>query len=157
MKTIFAIMSLTLSMGAFAQEKIILNSEIALVNSTEAILLRRAETPGIVKVLFNVPMTRNVCVKYRRTSGGRGQGSQRKCVKYEKVTSNEADKVKINFEKLPALGGSEEETFSVKAVQRRIDSENVIYTITSSTNSHIVIKKGILGYDSYVIELKADQ
>jgi hypothetical protein len=155
MKTIFAIMSLTLSMGAFAQEKIILNSETALVNSTEATLFRNAETPGIVKVLFNVPMTRNVCVKYRRTSGGRG--SQRKCVKYEKVTTNQADKVKINFEKLPALGGSEEETFSVKAVQRRIDSENVIYTITSTTNSHIVIKKGILGYDSYVIELKADK
>ena len=155
MKTIFAIMSLTLSMGAFAQEKIILNSETALVNSTEATLFRTAETPGIVKVLFNVPMTRNVCVKYRRTSGGRG--SQRKCVKYEKVTTNQADKVKINFEKLPALGGSEEETFSVKAVQRRIDSENVIYTITSSTNGHLVIKKGILGYDSYVIELKADR
>jgi hypothetical protein len=94
-------------------------------------------------------------VKYRRTLGGRG--NQRRCVKYEKVTTNEADKVKINFEKLPALGGSEEETFSVKAVQRRVDSENVIYTITSSTNSHVVIKKGILGYDSYVIELKADQ
>ncbi len=157
MKTIFAIMSLTLSMGAFAQEKITLNSELALVNSTEATLVRTAETPGIVKVMFKVPMTRNVCVKYRRTLGGRGQGSQRKCVKYEKVTTNEADKVKINFEKLPALGGSEEETFSVKAVQRRIDSENVIYTITSSTNGHLVIKKGILGYDSYVIELKADR
>ncbi len=155
MKTFITIISLTLSLGAFAQEKIILNSEIALVNSTEGILLRTAETPGIVKVLFNVPMTRNVCVKYRRTSGGRG--SQSKCVKYDKVTTNEADKVKIKFEKLPALGGSEEETFSVKAVQRRIDSENVIYTITSSTNSHVVIKKGILGYDSYVIELKADQ
>ena len=69
-----------------------------------------------------------------------------------------SDKVKIKFKGLPNLGGSETETFDIVAFQKDSSSSNVIYTITprSTTNGagYAVEKKGILGYDSYVIEPK---
>jgi hypothetical protein len=137
-----------------AQERVILNSETALINSTEAILVRTAETPDIVKVLFNVPMTRLVCTKYVRR--GYGRNSHMACIRYAEVTTHEADTVKLSFRKLPSLGGTEEETFLIKARQRRLDGENVVYDMTTlkSTAEYDIIKKGKLGYDSFAIQLK---
>jgi hypothetical protein len=77
-------------------------------------------------------------------------------VAHAKVTSSEADKVKISFKKLPALGGSEEDSFKVSSRQRSLNSENVVYEITAleTVAPYFVLSKGILGYDSYSIELK---
>lgn len=154
MKKLLTILSLTLSVASYAQERIVMDSEAALINSTEATLVRTAETPQKVTVYFNVPMTRNVCSRYIRVH--RGKGTTTKCVEFKKVTTNEADKLKISFKNLPALGGSEEDTFKVTARQRGLNKENVIYEVSTmkSTLPYIVISKGILGYDSYSIELK---
>ena len=154
MKNLFVLFILSLSVSSFAQDKILLNSETALVNSTEAILVRTALTPEKVTLYFNVPMTRLVCTRYVRVRNGRSSSSR--CVAHAKVTSNEADKVKISFKKLPALGGSEEDSFKVSSHQRGLNSENVVYEITAleTVAPYFVLSKGILGYDSYSIELK---
>jgi len=57
---------------------------------------------------------------------------------------------------LPNLGGTEEDTFMVVASQRSIDGTNVVYSITpmQTVAPYSVEKKGILGFDSYVIETK---
>jgi len=101
-----------------------------------------------------VPMTRNVCTRYVRVRRGRSTSSR--CVEYAKVTTNEADKVKISFKNLPALGGTEEDTFKVTGRQRGLDRENVVYEVSTikTTLPYIIISKGILGYDSYSVELK---
>lgn len=154
MKKLFILIGLLMSFASFAQERIILNSETALVNNTEAIVVRTAETPDVVRVLFNIPMTRLVCTKYVRR--GRGRNSHTSCVRYAQVTTNEADTVKLSFRKLPSLGGNEEDTFLIKGRQRRLDSENVVYDISTlkSLSEYEIIKKGKLGYDSYAIEVK---
>jgi hypothetical protein len=154
MKNLFVLFILSLSVSSFAQDKILLNSATALVNSTEAILVRTALTPEKVTLYFNVPMTRLVCTRYVRVRNGRSSSSR--CVAHAKVTSNEADKVKISFKKLPALGGSEEDSFKVSTHQRGLNSENVVYEITAleTVAPYFVLSKGILGYDSYSIELK---
>ena len=154
MKNLFVLFILSLSVSSFAQDKILLNSATALVNSTEAILVRTALTPEKVTLYFNVPMTRLVCTRYVRVRNGRSSSSR--CVAHAKVTSNEADKVKISFKKLPALGGSEEDSFKVSSHQRGLNSENVVYEITAleTVAPYFVLSKGILGYDSYSIELK---
>ena len=154
MKNLFVLFILSLSVSSFAQDKILLNSATALVNSTEAILVRTALTPEKVTLYFNVPMTRLVCTRYVRVRNGRSSSSR--CVAHAKVTSNEADKVKISFKKLPALGGSEEDSFKVSSHQRSLNSENVVYEITAleTVAPYFVLSKGILGYDSYSIELK---
>jgi hypothetical protein len=154
MKKLFVLFILSLSVSSFAQDKILLNSATALVNSTEAILVRTALTPEKVILYFNVPMTRLVCTRYVRFRNGRSSSSR--CVAHAKVTSSEADKVKISFKKLPALGGSEEDSFKVSSRQRSLNSENVVYEITAleTVAPYFVLSKGILGYDSYSIELK---
>jgi hypothetical protein len=154
MKKLLTILALTLSVASYAQERIVMDSETALINSTEATLVRTVETPDKVTVYFNVPMTRNVCTRYVRVR--RGRSSSSRCVEYAKVTTNEADKVKISFKNLPALGGTEEDTFKVTSRQRGLDRENVVYEVSTikTTLPYIIISKGILGYDSYSVELK---
>jgi hypothetical protein len=154
MKNLFVLFILSLSVSSFAQDKILLNSATALVNSTQAILIRTALTPEKVTLYFNVPMTRLVCTRYVRARTGRSSSSR--CVAHAKVTSNEADKVKISFKKLPVLGGSEEDSFKISSRQRSLNSENVVYEITAleTVAPYLVLRKGILGYDSYSIELK---
>jgi hypothetical protein len=154
MKKLLTILALTLSVASYAQERIVMDSETALINSTEATLVRTAETPDKVTVYFNVPMTRNVCTRYVRVRRGRSTSSR--CVEYAKVTTNEADKVKISFKNLPAIGGTEEDTFKVISRQRGLDRENVVYEVSTikTTLPYIIISKGILGYDSYSVELK---
>jgi hypothetical protein len=154
MKKLLTILSLTLSVASFAQERVVMNSETALVNGTEATLVRTAETPDKVTVYLNVPMTRTVCTKFVRVHRGRSTTS--KCVQTKQVTTNEADRLKISFKNLPAIGGTEEDTFKVIARQRGLDRENVVYEISTikTTLPYFIISKGILGYDSYSIELK---
>lgn len=154
MKKLLTILAVTLSFASYAQERIVMDSETALINSTEATLVRTAETPDKVTVYFNVPMTRNVCTRYVRVRRGRSTSSR--CVEYAKVTTNEADKVKISFKNLPALGGTEEDTFKVTSRQRGLDRENVVYEVSTikTTLPYIIISKGILGYDSYSVKLK---
>lgn len=80
------------------------------------------------------------------------------CDRYATNVQREDDNVKIKFKNLPALGGTEEETFKITARQRTTDSSNVDYDIapvkTTEGRQYEVSKKGILGYDSYVIEPK---
>lgn len=70
----------------------------------------------------------------------------------------ESDKVKIKFKNLAPLGGTEEETFRFAARQRQQDGSNVVYDInilsTVGNKEYEVKSKGILGFDSYVIESK---
>lgn len=68
------------------------------------------------------------------------------------------DKVKIKFKNLPRLGGTEEETFRVTATQNSTNGSNIVYSIIPESVSHgyqyEVKKKGILGFDSFVIQTK---
>lgn len=204
MKTILMMIALSLSLSAFAQERKVLVSKSETVNGSEAILVRTANTPDVVEVTFQVPMTDMVCAAYStriitvtsgsqcgyvervtgyttrtvctRTNPHNGQClrtetqripvvsryartcqvSESYCARYAPSTNYESDKVRIKFKKLPALGGTEEDTILVKANQRRVDGENVEYTITpmQTVVPYKVEKKGILGYDSYVIEVQ---
>lgn len=82
-----------------------------------------------------------------------------RCVYSEvRETGTVNDSVKLKFKNLPALGGSETETFSIKAEQKDVDGSNIIYTIspvsTLENKAYEVVKKGILGFDSYVIQPK---
>ena len=78
------------------------------------------------------------------------------CGRFATDISYESDKVKIKFKNLPNLGGTEEDAFEVTARQRTTDGENVVYDITplQTVAPYKVEKKGILGFDSYVIEQK---
>ena len=154
MKSLITLVALTFTSGAFAQESVVLSNETTLVNNSQAVLVRTAATPEKVSVLFNVPMTNTVCTKYKRTGSARRR--HRTCIQSKLVTSHQADKVKITFKDLPALGGSEEETFKVVARQKNIDSQNVIYKISTleTTAPYAVVSKGVLGIDSFSIELK---
>jgi len=204
MKKIFTLIALTLSVGAFAQERVLLNTKSVSARSTEAVLVRTAQSPEIVEVTFQVPMTDTVCQGYStrvvmvtsgsqcgynervtgyttrtictRTNPHNGQClrsevqripvvqryartcqvSETYCSSYAPITRFESDLVKIKFKNLPALGGTEEDTFMVKARQRSRDGENVVYDITAiqTVVPYSIEKKGILGYDSYVIEVK---
>ena len=206
MKKFITLLALTLSLGAFAQERVVVNSSDVTVNQSTAILVRTAATPDKVEVTFRVPMTDNVCrrTEYRtemRTDGYRCGYSERVtgyttrtvcvrtnphngqclrtetqripvvqryprtcpvqvsyCADYGPVTSYTSDKVKIKFKNLPNLGGTEEETFQVSAEQNGTGNTNVVYSIiplkTINDRAYDVVKKGILGYDSYVIEPK---
>jgi hypothetical protein len=103
------------------------------------------------------PPSQRVCreVPVYRTSQYRYDCSYTEsyCARYGTNVVTESDEVKIKFD-LPALAGTEEETFFVSAKQRRFDGTNVEYEILPDNESYKVDKKGILGYDSYVIELK---
>ncbi len=153
MKLLLSFFVLIISIASYAQERIILNSETALINSDNAILVRTAETPEIVNIYFNVPMKRLVCT--RRIVYRTGRATTSRCIEYKKVTTHDPDKVKLRFKSLPVLGGSEEDTFLIKAKQKRFDGENVIYDISSlnTISPYKILKKGILGFDSYVVEL----
>ena len=80
------------------------------------------------------------------------------CAQYGTDVRRESDKVKIKFKNLPNIGGSEEETFSFTAKQRQYDGTNVEYDInvltTVENREYEVKEKGILGFDSYVIQSK---
>lgn len=97
-----------------------------------------------------VPVTRTetrYCTRY-----------ESQCLRHADIVRYASDKVKIKFKGLPNLGGTEEETFQVTASQNGRDSLNVVYSIrpiqTINNRTYEVNKKGILGYDSYVIEPK---
>jgi hypothetical protein len=51
------------------------------------------------------------------------------CSKYGTATSFKRDSMKIEFNKLPALGDSEADSFLVKATQKNYDRTNVVYSI----------------------------
>jgi hypothetical protein len=80
------------------------------------------------------------------------------CARYATSVNRESDKVKIKFKNLPTLGGTEQETYSISAKQRTKDGSNVVYDIkvltTAEGREYEVKKKGILGFDSYVIKQK---
>jgi hypothetical protein len=75
------------------------------------------------------------------------------CAQYGTNLRTETDRVRIKF-KLPPLGGSEEQTFAVTARQKNYDGANVEYIIVPQSDNLEVVKKGILGYDSFVIREK---
>jgi hypothetical protein len=108
------------------------------------------------------PVTRRVCTTERYYVGQRQvpyDCSFNECVRSENRPAGVAnDKVKIKFKNLPNLGGNEEETFSVTASQNGADNSNIVYSIvplkTINDRVYEVNKKGIFGYDSYVIEPK---
>lgn len=106
--------------------------------------------------------TRRVCTKtyatvYRQVSTPCIR-TESYCAKPGISTSYTSDSVKIKFKDLPALGGSEQETFSITAEQKDVDNSNIIYRITPintiNNKAYEVVKKGILGFDSYVIQSK---
>jgi hypothetical protein len=211
MKKFISLMVLTLSVSAFAQERVLLNSSEVVTPSSSVTLVRTAATPKKVEIKFtNIPTTTRVCYEryvvprtcfrtvdvYRTErvcrdvtstpapTPGRPTGprynppgtttrvcsnvqvrvgtrqmpydcSYSECRYRTEGSGVVSDKVKIKFE-LPALGGTEEETFAVTATQNGSDNSNIVYSIvpTSTINnrSYKVDKKGLFGYDSYVIE-----
>jgi hypothetical protein len=215
MKKMMTLLALTISVGAFAQERVVLNSSEVDVRSATAILVRTAQTPDKVEIRFNnIPLETRVCVErvtvprtcFRQTdvyqtrtvcrnvvttptstSTGHTGPNYNPTPTTRRVCTNERyyvgtrqvpydcsytecrreviqpagfanDKVKIKFKGLPNLGGTEEETFQVNASQNGADNSNIVYSIMALTTVnegvYVVNKKGIFGYDSYVIERK---
>ncbi len=204
MKKVLLIVSAVISLSSFAQERVLLNAENIEVNAPEAILVRTSETPRVVKITFNVPMSKSICEAYstryvfvtsgyqcgydRRMTGyttrtictrmnpQNGQclrtETQRVpvisnyprtcqvpetyCSSYGTLTNLESDKVKIKFKNLPALGATEEDSFLVKAKQKRYDGVNVVYEITpqQTVTDYIVSSRGLLGFDSFIVSEK---
>lgn len=204
MKFLIGMLLSSMSLMALAQERVLLNEKEIEVNSAEAIIVRTANTPNIVKLNFMVPMSKSVCEQYsirtvlvtsgvqcgydRRFAGYRrtttcvatrpNGGCARTvtnsypvyqtyprtcsvqesyCSQYGTVTVMEADQVKIKFKNLSPLAGSEEETFKIKAEQKNYDGSNVVYKIEvleSIGSNYEVVKRGIFGFDSYVIRSK---
>jgi hypothetical protein len=111
---------------------------------------------------YNPPTTtRRVCSDQRVHVGTRQvpydcSYTRNWCAQYGTNVNLESDTVKIKFKNTPNLGGTEEDSFQVVAQQRSRDGENVVYDITSiqTVVPYSIEKKGILGYDSYVIEPK---
>lgn len=111
---------------------------------------------------YNPPsQTRRVCTNERVYVGTRQIAydcsySRSYCAQHEVVSNPKSDKVKIKFKNMPNLGGTEEDTFEIVTEQRTRDGENVVYNINpiSTVIPYKVEKKGILGYDSYVIAPK---
>lgn len=64
MKKLIAFLALSLTVSAFAQVQIEINSDEVHVNAPEAILVRTNRTPNKVKVTFTVPMSNTVCQRY---------------------------------------------------------------------------------------------
>lgn len=107
--------------------------------------------------------TRRVCTQERVYVGTRSVAYDcsyynNYCARYGTDVRRESDKVKIKFKDLPAIGGTEQETFRVAAQQRSKDGSNVVYDInilsTVENREYEVKSKGILGFDSYVIQPK---
>lgn len=74
MKKTIALLTLVLSLGAFAQETVELNAEKITVNASSATVIRTNKTPDTVELSFRVPMANSVCERYEtryvlRTSG----------------------------------------------------------------------------------------
>lgn len=61
---ILTVLSLLLSLSAFAQERVELGNKEVSVNAAEALLVRTNKTPSTVEVTFNVPMEKAVCERY---------------------------------------------------------------------------------------------
>ncbi|HXH30470.1 MAG TPA: hypothetical protein VNJ01_06640 [Bacteriovoracaceae bacterium] len=78
------------------------------------------------------------------------------CVEYGTSTMTESDTMKLKFKDLPALGGSETDTFKIRANQKRVDSEGVLYDISplQTLVPYKVEKKKVLGLfnTTYVVE-----
>jgi hypothetical protein len=204
MKKLVSLIILSMCSNLFAQQRVELNSSEVEVNEAEALVVRTAQTPNIVKMSFKVPFSRSVCETYATrmitvTSAARcgttrvitgyttrtvcvqrnpktGQCMRTEtqripifsnfprtctvpetyCASYRTVTSYETDSVKIKFKNLPALGGTEEDTFSIKARQRSYNGINVVYDISpvQTVTPYAVKSRGILGIDCFVIKVK---
>jgi hypothetical protein len=204
MKTTIAIMTLVLSLGAFAQEKVEISSEQMQVSATSVVLVRTSKSPGTVELKMNIAMENSVCERYEtrrvlRTSGvSCGYDSHFRrirvgqvcvleipvshqclrfeetfrqevvqvprtcmvpesyCAQYGTAVSYDTDTVKIRFSSLPALGGSESETFLVEAKQTSYGSSSVFYSIKplETLRAYRVTQKKFLGFkrDSFVVE-----
>lgn len=204
MKFLTMLVLFSFPIASFAQERVLLNEKQIDINSSEAIVVRTADTPKVVKLNFMVPMSKSVCEQYsvrtvlvtsgvqcgydRRFAGYRrtttcvatrpNGGCARTvtsthpvyqtyprtcsvqetyCAQYGTITVMEQDQVKIKFKNLSPLAGSEEETFRIKAEQKNYDGENVVYKIEildAIGSNYEVVKKGLFGFDSYVIRSK---
>jgi hypothetical protein len=75
MKTTLALVSLVLSLSAFAQEKIELNAEKISVDAESALVVRTNKTPGTVEITFKVPMAKSICERYETRQVLRASGS----------------------------------------------------------------------------------
>lgn len=64
MKKAIALLTLVLSLGAFAQERVELNAEEVSINASEAIVVRTNKTPGTVELTLLVPMANSICERY---------------------------------------------------------------------------------------------
>jgi hypothetical protein len=80
------------------------------------------------------------------------------CSSYGTATSFENDTVTIKFKNLPALGGTEQDTFLVKAKQKRYDGTNVVYEVTpqQTVQEYVVKDRGfsLFNYSKFVIKPK---
>ncbi len=211
MKKFISLFILTVSVAAFAQDRVYLNASEVSAPAASVTLVRTAETPKKVEIKFtNIPTTTRVCYErynvpstcYRtvdvyRTervcrdvrstpnpTPGRPTGprynppghttyvcsnvqvhtgtrqvpydcSYSECRYRIEDSGVVSDKIKIKFN-LPSLGGTEEETFAVTATQNGTDNSNIVYSIvpisTINNRTYEVKKKGLFGFDSYVIE-----
>jgi hypothetical protein len=83
---------------------------------------------------------------------------EQSCVQYGTATSYKTNSMKIRFKKLPALGGSETDTFSITSRQKGYDRASVIYDVKplETLKKYKVEQKKFLGIelDSYEVTVK---
>jgi hypothetical protein len=80
------------------------------------------------------------------------------CGRYGTVYTSKSDSMKISFKKLPALGDSESETFSIVAEQKGYDKSDIIYHVNAveTLREYKIAQKKILFFklDAFVVEEK---
>ncbi len=66
MKNLLAFAILTASVGAFAQERLVLNSKEVSINASSATIVRTSKTADKVEITFQVPMANSICAETRQ-------------------------------------------------------------------------------------------
>jgi len=152
MKIFFLSLMLLVSLQTWSQSTVTMDKETILINDTQTRLVRTSKTPEKVTVYFNIPMTRLYCEGYEDIDGPRGRGNR--CIPDIKKTKYELDKVTLTFKKISKLKEDEAEYFLLSGTQRRLDSENVIYSLKAleTISSYQIKKTGLVGIDSFLIE-----
>lgn len=64
MKFLISMVALFLPIISMAQDRVLLTEKKITISNSEAIIIRNAQTPNVVKLNFLVPMSKSVCEQY---------------------------------------------------------------------------------------------
>jgi hypothetical protein len=108
----------------------------------------------------------NICTHYRTNTRLETvqvprtcQVSEQYCSSYGTAISHETGTVTIKFKKLPALGGTEQDTFLVKGKQKHVDGTSVVFEVTpqATLGEYTVKDRGfsLFNFSKFVIKPKS--